>query len=84
MAVKSKVAPKAPAKKAVSKAQEVIKKRKRTPKAPPKPVEVKTFTVEADQAQATLVINGKPHTLSLQDFLGVRRQFNDVAAGLVH
>lgn len=59
---------------------------KRTPakKPEPKPVAVDSLTVSADQSGATFVINGKPHTLSVQDFLGVRRAINDQAAGLVH
>jgi hypothetical protein len=68
MATKTKAAPRTAAKK----------------RAPKKPVEIESFTVDADQSGATFVINGVAHTLSVQDFLGVRRAINDQAAGLVH
>lgn len=48
------------------------------------PVEIESITVDARQDGAKLVINGREHTLSVQDFLGLRQQINDQAAGLVH
>jgi hypothetical protein len=58
--------------------------KKTTPKAEAKPVEIESITVDARQDGAKLVINGREHTLSVQDFLGLRQQINDQAAGLVH
>lgn len=73
MAAKSKAAPPA--------AKKAAPKRK---KAPPKPVEIESITVDARQDGATLVINGREHSLSVQGLLGLRMQINDQAAGLVH
>lgn len=59
--------------------------KKAVPKrAPKKPVVIESFTVDASQSGATFVINGTEYTLSVQGFLGLRRDINDQAAGLVH
>jgi hypothetical protein len=49
-----------------------------------KAVVIESFDVRADQSGATFVINGAEYTLSVQGFLGLRRDINDQAAGLVH
>lgn len=53
-------------------------------KAAPKPVAIESIVVHADDSGATFVINGVEHTLGKQEFLGLRREINDLAAGLVH
>ena len=53
-------------------------------KAPANPVEIESITVSARQDGATLVINGREHTLTVQQFLGLRNDISGQAAGLVH
>jgi hypothetical protein len=73
MATKTKAASKpAPKKKAPAK------------KSPPNPVEIESITVSARQDGATLVINGREYTLTVQQFLGLRNDIGAQAAGLVH
>jgi hypothetical protein len=60
------------------------KKKAAPKKAEPKPVVIESLEISADQSQATFVINGKPHTLTVQELLSVRRDINDQAVGLVH
>ena len=40
--------------------------------------------VSADQSGARFVVNGIKTCVSVQEFLNLRRQINDLAAGLVH